>query len=148
MKIKTSELSGAALDWAVAKADGRSYWTRASARWDTDDGCTDWILDRDGVLKRFWFDGSRSRSGHWAEQERFTPSTDWSQGGPLYEKHDTLMEVVGQGDVWCAGPTVQPQFAANPHPCGARGPTKLAAFCRWFVMAHLGDEVDVPGELL
>ncbi len=152
MKIKTSELTGRALDWAMALVMGMSWWTPHTARWSTADGYTDWVLAADGRLKKYVFDGSSSRSGHWDIQEVFEPSTDWSQGGPLYEQADCLLESTDDSDperkYWCSGLTVQPEFSANPHPCGAYGPTKLVAFCRWRVSAGLGAEVDVPVELL
>jgi hypothetical protein len=85
-QMNTSELIDAALDLAVATAEGMSWWTPANAKWDTNDGYTDWILDEDGVLKRFYFDGSRSRAGHWEVIETFKPSTDWNQGGPIIDR--------------------------------------------------------------
>ena len=57
MKVKTSELIGAALDWAVAKCEGFSYEAYESNR-------------------KKWAAGIY-RPQHWM------PSTDWSQGGPI-----------------------------------------------------------------
>jgi hypothetical protein len=98
MKIKTNELTGAALDWAVAK-------------------CED----------VYCFDGS------------YTPSTDWSQGGPIIER-----EGIGFGfgvgidsDQWEAGYTTPEET----------GPTPLIAAMRCYVASKLGDEVNVPEEL-
>ena len=56
MKIKTSELQGAALDWAVAQCEGietKNYSGALTIRYD----------------------------GDW-----WQPSTDWSQGGPIIER--------------------------------------------------------------
>ena len=58
MKIKTSELTGAALDWAVAKC----------GEWD---GNTD--ADLLGYVRG-------------AEGWTYTPSTNWAQGGPIVER--------------------------------------------------------------
>ena len=58
MKVKTSELSGAQLDWAVAQADG----------WEP-------LIDEDGV---YFYD--------FIEEKNWRPSTDWAQGGPIIEQ--------------------------------------------------------------
>ena len=57
MKIKTSELSGTALDWAVAKCEGLSW-----ATWRTDGWSTDWaqggpIIERELIAIRFIHEG-------------------------------------------------------------------------------------------
>lgn len=62
MKIKTSELSGAALDWAVAKCDGIALV----------DGCI-FTKDPDD------------------EQVLFVPSSDWAQGGPIIERESIAL---------------------------------------------------------
>jgi hypothetical protein len=140
--MKTSELTGTALDWAVATAEGMSWWTRANANWDTNLGYTDWVLDKDGVLKSFYFDGSRSRAGHWEVNETFTPSTDWSQGGPIIEReridieHDFgSMEIV-------ARKYMRDEYAEQ------WGDTPLIAAMRCYISSKLGDKVDIPTELM
>lgn len=57
MKIKTSELIGPALDWAVAKCEGLKP-------------------DEDGCL---------TVAGDYAI-EPYRPTTNWSQGGPIIER--------------------------------------------------------------
>lgn len=69
MKIKTRELTGTALDWAVGKADNR--------------------LIRHGLGGSLEVRG-RTESGaelpsEWDIWMIWTPSVDWSQGGPLLE---------------------------------------------------------------
>jgi hypothetical protein len=59
MKMKTSALTGAALDWAVAKCEG--VWVEY-----VDDEITQCLLQKP--------------SG------RYAPSTDWAQGGPIIER--------------------------------------------------------------
>jgi len=54
--VSTSELIGAALDWAVAKCDGREFYNH----------------DRDGAT---------CMRGGWTDY-----STDWTQGGPIIER--------------------------------------------------------------
>lgn len=140
MKIKTSELTGAALDWAAFVASGMSYWTRSNADWSSD--WTDWVLDSDKQLKKFWFDGAASRAGHWREHEVWKPSADWAQGGPIIDLEDIT---VGP---WDTSPAfAQPKGWPESGPRQV-GPTKLIAAMRCFVASKLGDEVDVPEELL
>jgi hypothetical protein len=72
MKLKTTELQGAALDWAVAKAEGvDGYIVNESfmTRW-TDDEC------EDGVDYHY--------------------STDWAQGGPIIEREKMTLEWTGE----------------------------------------------------
>ena len=59
MKTKTQELTGAALDWAVAKCEGIAVEY-------IDDGITQCLLQTQGG--------------------RYAPSTNWSQGGPIIER--------------------------------------------------------------
>ena len=76
MKIKTSELSGAALDWAVAKADG----------WEP-------MMDEDGI---YFYD--------FMEEKNWRPSTDWAQGGPIIEREGIALGQTGDGwEATCDG---------------------------------------------
>jgi hypothetical protein len=56
MKVKTSELTGAALDWAVAKCEGLDYWHPEIGP-SQPEYSTDWaqggpIIEREGVSIR------------------------------------------------------------------------------------------------
>lgn len=151
MKIKTSTLTDAALDWAVAKANGESWWTPRNATWDNNLGYTELILDSDGTLKRFQFDGSASRAGHWLPYYEFKPSTDWSQGGPIIEREVGNLWRWNRVDhtepvVWCA--VVYKQMPDRLEAHQYEGPTPLIAAMRCVVASTLGDEVDIPEELL
>lgn len=66
--MKTSELTGAALDWAVAKCEGFKTLERGKA-------CE--VLFPNGVP--------------------FQPSTDWSQGGPIIEREKISLECKHDG---------------------------------------------------
>jgi hypothetical protein len=138
-QMKTSELTGTALDWAVATAEGMSWRTPENTNWSPHAGDTNWVMDKDGALKRFYFDGSRSRAGHWEVNETFTPSTDWSQGGPIIEREGiTLLALDADWEAQHSGT-----------PCWAMdGPTPLIAAMRCFVASKLGDEIDIPAELM
>jgi hypothetical protein len=122
--MKTSELTGAALDWAVAKCAG--------------------ILERT-ILEQV--------NGVWAVaipdlECGFEPSTCWAQGGPIIER-----ESIGftQGnevcDEWVASYSwVKPRMDIDDSVEGI-GPTPLTAAMRCYVASKLGDEVEIPEEL-
>ena len=120
-EVRVSELSGAALDWAVAIAV-----KHASVEVDLlvkDGGTTGVCIFSCGVLNE-WL-----------------PSTDWSQGGPLIDAHD--IDVWGECGFFCAHYVVE-----NKAIVIGKGSTRLIAACRAIVSAKLGDTVSVPVELL
>ena len=89
MEIKTSELTGAALDWAVAKCEGL-------------------LLPDGGNLQIF----NRQLRAHPAKLGTlYTPSIDWAQGGPIIEREG--VSIVHQGDQWSAQ-TDDDLFAYGP----------------------------------
>lgn len=111
MKIKTSDLIGSALDWAVAKCERVLPCTY-------DDWCQVWPFY----------------------------STNWSQSGPIIEREkigtrewDTPKNPEG----WWAG-----KGCGEPDAPAAEGPTPLIAAMRCYVASKLGNEVDIPEELL
>lgn len=111
--MKTSELTGVQLDWAVAKCEG-VYAPSVD-------------IDIDGT-KRINYGGMYPE---W--------STDWSQGGPIIEREGISLEC-RNGD-WIANYSVFPScrhFAYGP----------LVSAMRCYVASKLGDEVEVPEELL
>ena len=64
-------------------------------------------------------------------------STDWSQGGPIIERERFVVEPWGLG--WVASVS-----RCNLH----HGTTPLVAAMRCFVASKLGDEVEMPDELI
>ena len=125
MKIKTSELAGRALDWAVAKAENASP-------------DTGWLLL--GV----WYKRDAEGASH-----LFQPSTDWSQGGPIIEREGIKIAPTVTRSAWMAQirHTKSHPLVAHPVLAGwtnANGPAPLIAAMRCFVSSKLGDEVDVP----
>lgn len=114
MKVKTTELNKAALDWAVTlieKPEACEY------------GVDDWIGQRRHTVK----DSEYVYRWH----------QSWMQAGPIIEREEI--------DIQCCqlknGAKVWRTFHAD-------GPTPLIAAMRCFVASKLGDEVDVPEELL
>jgi hypothetical protein len=121
MKIKTSELIGPALDWAVAKCEEQKI------RWDSDD-------------QAFIF---RDREED-ADRE-YSPSTDWAQGGAIIDQEGISVRCVAKcvsGFVWSAT-----ELYIHEED-GIEGPTALVAAMRCYVESKLGDEVDMPEKLL
>jgi Protein of unknown function (DUF2591) len=114
--MKTSELTGAALDWAVAKCEGEETFMHK------------------GQLHTKW------------TEDGWTPSTDWSQGGPIIERESmTLMwrPSIDGGCYW-ACISSRPE---DEHTIGNFGPTPLIAAMRCFVASKLGNEIKIPKEL-
>lgn len=121
MKIKVSELTGAALDWAVAKAEG-AKGVRLHTYRGINPGPAVWVVD--------WEHG-------WVELSSLDYSTDWSQGGPIIERKGIQLARVG--NVWEAWVDADGVFC--------QGPTPLIAAMRCYVTSELGDEVEIPEEL-
>lgn len=133
MLIKTSELSGAALDWAVAQAVGHECGLIDRDR--TIFGCN--AADgRQYVIGKI----SHETVRECLHAQYFRPSTNWAQCGPLVDEFDVWLS--SDDDTYCA--------STHPHVNEyiRTGPTKLIAACRAIVAAKLGDEVEVPDELL
>jgi hypothetical protein len=70
----------------------------------------------------------------------FNPSTNWSQGGPIIEREKIALNLSENG--WVAT-RIEPPSVSE-----ARGPTPLVAAMRCYVASKLGDEVEVPDELV
>jgi len=113
--MKTSELTGAALDWAVARCLYPEWW--------------DGMYEMDGTYRDLLMD----------DGEYFNPSTDWAQGGPIIEREkisiDAMYDTVG----W---------VASTQESIGYEGDTPLVAAMRCYVASKLGDEIDLPEELI
>ena len=125
--MKTSELTGAALDWAVAKCESLDcYIEDGVVHLKGQPFDTDW---------RYWL-----------------PSTDWAQGGPIIEREGIDVHRVN-AEMWSAKLWVNNSgMTKNPaqwfkHNIQTDGPTPLIAAMRCYVAFILGDEVDVPEEL-
>lgn len=120
MKIKASELIGAALDYAVALVNGCS-----------DDQAFDQATSSDEEFGRHRY------------------STDWKLGGPIIEDRGVtiIRRIDDAGLDWWATTEVS-DVRTDYHPIGLTGPTALIAAMRVVVDDELGAEVDIPDELL
>lgn len=123
MKAKTQDLTGAALDWAVAKCEDKNGVLH-------DDGITRCIVIAapSGVYKG-----------------RYTPTVNWAQGGPIIDS------MVREG----LRLTGYRSLPTDPTSCQAQignivtgGQTPLIAAMRCYCSFKLGNEVDVPKELI
>lgn len=121
MKIKTSDLAGRALDWAVATAIGHEI-TSFSA---------------DSVSIQFYSPGGTA-----VGIADYSPSADWSMSGPLIDRYQVELFPTRDGD-W-SGLVHKPKLS----PPGMRGAIPTIALCRAIVAAELGAEVEIPEELL
>lgn len=128
--MKTVELTGALLDYWVARAEGKRAWfTRLVP--DAKPMCS--------VLIR-WDNGDETA-------QLYGPSTNWAQGGPLIEKYK-LGCAEDRARVWIAVRPTGPNYDRS-YWCIARaegqeteGDTPLQAIYRAVVRAAFGDEVE------
>lgn len=110
IEVKTAELVGPALDWAVAKAEGHEPLVVPTGRAECSVGV---ILATDDGPKGF----------------ACRPSTNWSQGGPLIEKYKVSI-------AYHNGPDCTPMAClSDAHPAFECGDTVLIAACRAIVRA-------------
>lgn len=121
MKIKTSELTDQALDWAVAKCEGYTATIKTNE------------------IVYVHLDGTWHHNGNWA------PSTNWSQGGPIIEREQIGvrkedMTLYGKPQDYWVAECEQLSYAVS-------GQTPLIAAMRCYVASKLGDEVEIPEEL-
>lgn len=81
-------------------------------------------------------------STHLPWDDRCVPSTDWSQGGPIIEREEIATRPTRFG--WEAVTEQSDYYSV----CRLFGPTALIAAMRCYVASKLGDEVEIPEELL
>jgi hypothetical protein len=119
MKIKTTELQGPALDWAVANCEGE-------------------LSQHGGQVHLV---ESKVRFYEDTLDIQYTPSTNWAQGGPIIERQRISTQTTE--DYWDADLTTESGAFIQ-----SIGDTPLVAAMRAYVASKLGDEIKVPDELL
>ena len=105
--MKTQDLTGPALDWAVEEALGGDHTYRPREY-----------------------------------------STDWSQGGPIIEREEIGIRrnaPCSDGRQWEASGSITAKGAGYRW---GYGPTPLIAAMRCYVASRLGEEVEIPDELI
>jgi hypothetical protein len=115
--VKTSELTGPALDWAVALVENR-----------IDKASLEPFRIIEGEL-HLRYCGAIQRA-------TYGPSTEWAQGGPIIEQERLLLQPHGLS--WKCSLGGLNWF---------KGPTPLIAAMRCYVASKLGDTVEIPNEL-
>ena len=127
MKIKTSELTGAALDWALSKCEGADVGI-ISPRW---------------VVKASYsvFNTRKLLCPLEEGGEFYSPSTIWEQGGPIIKRERISTEWSSLWDCWTARDLRNAAFSFT-------GTTPLIAAMRCYVAAKMGDIIEIPEELL
>lgn len=132
MKIKTSELIGPTLDWAVAKSADRKI---------TYDGIAHWVDDADDCapIGAAWKSTGRPCG--------YSPSTNWAQGGPIVEREGISLLYLYVTDNPFRWAATQKPTIKKVKPESLYGPTLLIAGLRCYVASKLGDEVEIPEEL-
>ena len=133
MKIKTSELTGAALDWSVAKClTGCELFQCGRVAHQV-------VLHSVGGTTAPYFmkDSGVIRCA-------FEPSENWAQGGPVIEWEGISTVQEGDAADWVA--SVYDHKADDWH-LHTLGETPLIAAMRCYVASKLGAEVEIPEEL-
>ena len=131
--MKTSELIGPALDWAVAKCGELLPKIEASVSYPNNKHYR--------IYTKIRYDAYGN-----ARPVSYSPSTEWAQGGPIIERE--ALNIVGYDahdadKLWEArryafdGTLLHNEY----------GPTPLVAAMRCYVASKLGDEVEIPEEL-
>ena len=126
---KTIELTGDALDWAVAKCNG-------------------YELQYNALL------GGQLKEG-WCPLRTLYFSEDWSKAGPIIERENIAIRPPGvhriskerhdfPAEYWRA----MINFASDEAAVHGRGETPLIAAMRCYVASKLGETVDIPKVLV
>lgn len=120
IEVKTSELIGPALDWAVATAQKLDVY----------------VFDQD---KPYCYTTDPECSGR-----SYSPSVQWDQAGPIIESYKIDFAYEDNGILFAYAWDLDGREG-----CGqAHGNTHLVAACRAVVDGKLGDTVSVPKELM
>lgn len=132
IEVKTSALTGSALDWAVARVDKVKTIMMPVRQSDQ--------------KKPFALFGSLALP--LASEEGYAPSSCWHCGGPLIDKHLIEFTVEHPNLIFAAlmDENGMPVIATEVY--GAFGETYLIAASRALVLTKIGDAVKVPAELV
>ena len=119
MQVKVNELSGNALDWAVAKSAGVGVHMSRGG----------WVVFDSDSHAEF------SNGYNDSKMQMFKPSSNWAQGGVIIEREGIALLKRPMG-YW---------VASLDRTC--EGDAPLIASMRCYVASKLGDEVEIPDEL-
>lgn len=133
MKHRTAELTGSLLDAAVAQAQGWRFRIEGS------------VCEVPVSVPSFSEPPSSlgERGGEFVAWKLYSPSTRWSQAGPIIEREQiTLHIAAGRSLAY-----VEAEFMSDEvthYTAAADGETPLIAAMRAFVSSKLGNEVELP----
>ena len=127
--MKASDLTGPALDWAVAVCQG-------------------YKMERPKDLQMINSEGHRIliNASESCKQHDYSPSTNWLLGGPIIEREEfCLMPILEDDDstAWAADKRIDDLWDQN-----FTGQTPLIAAMRCYVASKLGNEIEIPKELV
>lgn len=125
MKIKTSELDRLALDYCMAIVEGKKLTQRIDAlkAFKAYGRC---LLQKGGI---------------------YSPTTNWAQLGPIMDQMKVSIRAPSNtGRTYAAFIDLGRSY--NNILARQTGPTAAIAVCRTIVASKLGDEVEIPDELL
>lgn len=158
--MRTSDLTGPALDWAVAKCEGFNPGVLT---------IEEQMAAHESIMRPHyndeeWEEHLRVWNKHVLPTLRpvlvnvqhggfkdskpmligckghpFAFSSDWAQGGPIIEREGISIGKADDPDWWA--------FKGWKAEDGMPGPTPLIAAMRCFVASRLGDTIDIPEEL-
>ena len=141
-KVKTGELTGAALDWAVAISKGIPAEELYIQKWGSRLPPSIYRRNRDE-------DGNLD--GSYTSGPDLLFSRKWEAGGPIIQREGISTRLNHkQAQLWEAYiwlPTQHDQSEADSNSYTAFGMTPLIAAMRCFCCSKLGDVVDIPEEL-
>ncbi|WP_343583062.1 phage protein NinX family protein [Pseudomonas sp.] len=123
IEVKTADLTGEALGWAVGKAEGLELELVGPA------------------YNNPWRVFARYRATVTERTERYNPWENWALGGPLIDKYEADFQ-------WARPGMLRAVVSVGQSVGMARAETHLLATGRAIVAATLGDTVQVPKELM
>lgn len=121
--IKVSEAQDRVLDWLVAKCEGLNPNTAYGK-----------------PVEYGLFPGWREGDGFGYPIKAY--GLNWGYGGPIIEREFITIDAFVDSPKWCA------ECNTGDYHNRQYGPTPLIAAMRCYVASKLGDEVEVPEELL
>lgn len=132
MKQCTKDLSGGALDWAVAHCENEPMKLDPMGFGSGSPGGY-WVWDDHGA--------GNPRTRYLQIGHKYSPSTNWAQGGPIIEREKLCPVWSEELQEWGVTKRVEDKFLF------AQGPSFLIAAMRCFVASKFGDEIEIPKEL-